>query len=651
MPSSKRLLGALGAFMVAAAVLPAALPAAAATSAVAPGQPDQGGTERYLVSFSPGADVANEAQGLRSQGVAVGKTFSAAVRGAVITATKGQAAALARSPRIAAIEVDAPVSLDETQQSPPWGLDRIDQQSLPLSGTFTPPSSGAGVNAYVIDTGVLAAHTDFSGRVAAGWTAVADGLGSGDCNGHGTHVAGTIAGRTFGVAKAATIVPVRVLDCEGSGYDSDVVAGLDWIAAHHAAGTPAVANLSLGSGANSVVDAAVRGVISDGVTTVVAAGNTGVDACTRSPARVPEALTVAASDSSDRQAWFSNHGSCVDLYAPGVGILSAGHTSTTATATLNGTSMAAPHVAGAAAVVLSQNPGHAPAGVSAELTSAAVPGVITGASPGTPNRLLNTGREAWLPAPVAAARDFTGDGLPDLLARDTNGTLWTYPGTGNGLFGWRIKVGDGWNVMTAISAAGDLTGDGKPDLTARDTNGTLWTYPGTGNGLFGWRIKVGDGWNVMTAISAAGDLTGDGKPDLTARDTNGTLWTYPGTGNGLFGWRIKVGDGWNVMTAISAAGDLTGDGKPDLTARDTNGTLWTYPGTGNGLFGWRINVGDGWNVMTAISAAGDLTGDGKPDLTARDTNGTLWTYPGTGNGLFGWRINVGDGWNVMTAIS
>ncbi|WPU10482.1 S8 family serine peptidase [Pseudarthrobacter oxydans] len=651
MPLSKRLLGAFGAFVLAAAVLPAAAPAVAAPSAAAFEPQSPGGSERYLVSFAPGADVANEAQGLRSQGVAVGKTFSAAVRGAVITATSGQAAALARSPRISAIAPDAPVSLSETQQSPPWGLDRIDQKALPLSGTFAPPSSGAGVNAYVIDTGVFAAHTDFGGRVTAGWTAVADGLGSGDCNGHGTHVAGTIAGKAFGVAKAATIVPVRVLDCQGSGYDSDVVAGLDWIASHHAAGTPAVANLSLGSGANSVVDAAVRGVISDGVTTVVAAGNTSIDACTRSPARVPEALTVAASDSSDRQAWFSNYGSCVDLYAPGVGILSAGHTSTTATATMNGTSMAAPHVAGAAAVALSQNPGQTPAGISAELTSAAAAGVITGASPGTPNRLVNTGREAWLPAPVVAERDFTGDGLPDLLARDTSGTLWTYPGTGNGLFGWRIKVGDGWNVMTAISAAGDLTGDGKPDLVARDTSGTLWTYPGTGNGLFGWRINVGDGWNVMTAISAAGDLTGDGKPDLVARDTSGTLWTYPGTGNGLFGWRINVGPGWNVMTAISAAGDLTGDGKPDLTARDSDGTLWTYPGTGNGLFGWRINVGPGWNVMTAISAAGDLTGDGKPDLTARDTSGTLWTYPGTGNGVFGWRINVGPGWNVMTAIS
>jgi subtilisin family serine protease len=350
----------------------------------------------------------------------------------------------------------------------------------------------------VVDSGVLAEHTDFGGRVAAGWTAVTDGRGSSDCNGHGTHVAGIIAGKTYGVAKAATVIPVRVLDCNGSGYMSHIIAGLDWMVSHHAAGTPAVANLSLGGPASTMMDAAVRGVINDGITAAVAAGNSAVDACNSSPARVPEALTVAASDSSDRQASFSNYGNCVDLYAPGVGITSALHSSTTAAATLNGTSMASPHAAGAAAVILSRIPGGTPAEITAELSSTATPDVITNASAGTPNRLLNIGP---VPAPFPAGKDFTGDGKSDLLARDSNGTLWTYPGTGTGLFGWRIKVGDGWNVMTAISAAGDLTSDGKPDLTARDTNGTLWTYPGTGTGLFGWRIKVGDGWNVMTAIS------------------------------------------------------------------------------------------------------------------------------------------------------
>ncbi|WP_461189381.1 S8 family serine peptidase [Arthrobacter sp. Z4-13] len=674
----KHFQGSLGAVLVVtAAVMLAAPPAVAGTSTVPvdpppvaggsgealvqtpsgplerllPDVPLAGDNDRYLVSFHKGANVAEEARSLRSQGVGVRRTFSAALKGAVITATRGQAASLARSQRVSAIEPDAPVSVAETQQSPPWGLDRIDQGTLPFSGTFAPPSSGAGISAYVIDSGVFAAHNDFGGRVAAGWTAIADGRGSSDCNGHGTHVAGTIAGKTYGVAKAATIIPVRTLACDGSGLYSNIIAGLDWVATHHAQGTPAVVNLSVGGPVSTVLDDAVRGVISDGLTAIVAAGNSAVDACNASPARVREALTVAASDSSDRQASFSNHGSCVDLYAPGVRIQSAGHTSTTAVATLDGTSMATPHAAGAAVLALSRNPGLTQAGVAAELTSSAVPGVITNPSANTPNRLLNTGQVPQMFTPATGARDFTSDGKADLIARDSNGTLWTYPGTGTGRFGLRIKVGDGWNVMTAISAAGDLTSDGRPDLTARDSNGTLWTYPGTGTGRFGLRIKVGDAWNVMTAISAAGDLTSDGRPDLTARDSNGTLWTYPGTGTGRFGSRIKVGDAWNVMTAISAAGDLTSDGKPDLTARDINGTLWTYPGTGTGRFGWRIKVGDAWNVMTAISAAGDLTSDGKPDLTARDSNGTLWTYPGTGTGRFGSRIKVGDAWNVMTAIS
>ena len=515
MSFSKRFRGSAGAVLAAAAaVMLAASPATAFTPAVsadplpspaASGNaqaagPLNGDEGRYLVSFTQGADVATEAQSLRSQGVRVGRTFSAALRGAAITATKAQAAALAHSPRVSLMEPDSPVSVSDIQQSPPWGLDRIDQRALPLSGTFTPSSSGAGVSAYVIDTGVLAENTDFGGRVAAGWTAIADGKGSSDCNGHGTHVAGIIAGKTFGVAKAASVVPVRVLGCDGSGYDSDVIAGLDWIASQHAAGAPAVANLSIGGATSTILDNAVKGIINDGVTAVVAAGNAAVDACTTSPARVPEALTVAASDSSDRQAGFSNYGSCVDLYAPGVGIQSDWDTSTTSAATLSGTSMASPHVAGAAALALSRNPQQTPAAVAADITSAATQGAVTNVSAGTPNRLLFTST-APAPAPAPAARDFTSDGKADLLAQDGNGSLWTYPGQGNGLFGWRIKVGDGWNVMTAVSAAGDLTGDGKPDLVARDTNGTLWTYPGQGNGLFGWRIKVGDGWNVMTAIS------------------------------------------------------------------------------------------------------------------------------------------------------
>ncbi|WP_314193920.1 Ig-like domain-containing protein [uncultured Arthrobacter sp.] len=341
---------------------------------------------------------------LRSRNITVGRTFAKAIRGAVVTATPAQAAELKRSAGVAAVEPDAPVTAADTQQSAPWGLDRIDQRALPFSGTYTSAASGAGVSAYVIDSGVLSAHAEFAGRVAQGWTAISDGLGTGDCNGHGTHVAGTIAGKTYGVAKAATVLPVRVLDCNGSGFNSDVIAGLEWVASNHQAGTPAVANLSLGSTASAMVDAAVQGIINDGVTAVVAAGNSTADACNSSPARVAGALTVAASDSADKQAVFSNYGSCVDLYAPGVGIKSASSSSTTATALMSGTSMASPHVAGAAAVMLSRSPGLPPADVAAKLLSAATSGAVSAATAGTPNRLLFTDPAAGvLTAPAVAA--------------------------------------------------------------------------------------------------------------------------------------------------------------------------------------------------------------------------------------------------------
>jgi subtilisin family serine protease len=386
------------AVLVSAVVLSAAaVPAAAAPPA------DSGAPGRYIVQYAATADVAQEAADLRARGMAVGRTFTHAFRGAVVTASPAQAAALARSGRVVSVEADAPVSLSETQQPAPWGLDRVDQRPLPLSGSYSWTSSGAGVTAYVVDSGVLAAHTEFAGRITPGWSAVADGRGSSDCNGHGTHVAGTVAGSTYGVAKGATIVPVRVLDCNGSGYNSDVVAGLDWVAANHAAAAPAVVNLSLGGAASSAVDTAVQAVMNDGVAAVVAAGNSAVDACGSSPARVPAAVTVAASDSADRQASFSNVGSCVDLYAPGVGITSAYHTSAGATASMSGTSMAAPHVAGAAAVLLSQNPALTPAQVASALTSSATAGAVVGATGSTPNRLLYAAVVAPAPAPAPAA--------------------------------------------------------------------------------------------------------------------------------------------------------------------------------------------------------------------------------------------------------
>ncbi|NBR00134.1 MAG: hypothetical protein EBT97_06695 [Actinobacteria bacterium] len=272
--------------------------------------------------------------------------------------------------------------------APSWGLDRIDQRALPLDSMITRPATGSGVNIYVIDTGVYAAHSQFGGRVTSGYTAVNDGWGTNDCDGHGTHVAATAAGSTYGVAPFAAVVPVRVLDCYGSGSVSGVVAGINWMIDHHVAGQPAVANMSLGGGYSATINDAVARAVADGITMVVAAGNENTDACLTSPASAPGAITVAASTSTDYKASYSNYGACVDIFAPGSSIISAATTSTTAVRTLSGTSMASPHVAGAAALVLANARSSTPAQVAEKLRGDATSSALLGVSSGTTNSLL-----------------------------------------------------------------------------------------------------------------------------------------------------------------------------------------------------------------------------------------------------------------------
>jgi subtilisin family serine protease len=326
-------------------------------------------------------------------GAEVRHVYEHALKGYAASLAEGDVGAVMADHRVASIEVDGEVTAFATQTNATWGLDRLDQRSLPLSTTFTYSNNGAGVKAYVIDTGIRASHNEFGGRVLQG-TDTVDGGAADDCHGHGTHVAGTVGGATYGVAKGVTLVAVRVLNCSGSGTTSGVIAGVDWVTADHQGSDPAVANMSLGGGASSALDAAVQNSIADGVSYAIAAGNGNAggrhqDACKTSPARVSEAMTVSATDKTDKKASWANYGNCVDWFAPGVGITSAWHSSNSATSTISGTSMATPHTAGVAALYLQTNATATPAAVRTALFNLTTKGIV-GSSKTANNHLLFT---------------------------------------------------------------------------------------------------------------------------------------------------------------------------------------------------------------------------------------------------------------------
>jgi subtilisin family serine protease len=366
------------------------------------GRADVGGVipGQYIVMLRPGMPLgtldAVEQGLLRPLAAAVHHRYDSALLGFAASLSPQAVARLRSEPGVELVEPDREVSITATQQNPPsWGLDRIDQRTLPLSRGYSYARTGKGVDAYIIDTGVRRTHRDFGGRAQHGFSSINDGRGSSDCNGHGTHVAGTVGGATYGVAKEVTIWAVRVLSCSGSGSDSGVIAGVDWVTRHHQSpqqsSRPAVANMSLGGGASTSLDRAVQNSIRAGVTYVLAAGNEGRSACYVSPARVREAITVGATGSYDSRSGYSNYGPCVDIFAPGTGIRSAWGSGDTAAVSISGTSMAAPHVAGAAALYLMAHPRATPAEVDAGLRNAATTNRLTNIGTGSPNRLLYTG--------------------------------------------------------------------------------------------------------------------------------------------------------------------------------------------------------------------------------------------------------------------
>ncbi|WP_055599815.1 S8 family peptidase [Streptomyces aureus] len=382
-----------------------ALPAAASPAAPE-GVIENAGAEGTIAgSYIVTLDESAQAETAKGRAVAakfgakIERTYTSAINGYAVELSEAQAKKLAADPAVTSVVQNRVFTIDGTQPSPPsWGLDRIDQRALPLNQSYTyPDTAGQGVTAYIIDTGVRISHSDFGGRAFNGYDAIDNDNVAQDGHGHGTHVAGTVAGTSYGVAKKAKIVGVRVLNNQGSGTTAQVVAGIDWVTQN--AVKPAVANMSLGGGIDSALDTAVRNSIASGVTYAVAAGNDSSNASNYSPARVAEAITVGSTTNTDARSSFSNYGTVLDIFAPGSSITSSWNSSDSATNTISGTSMATPHVAGAAAVYLADNPTATPAQVSTALTSAATPNVVGNPGSGSPNRLLFVGGGGTTPPP------------------------------------------------------------------------------------------------------------------------------------------------------------------------------------------------------------------------------------------------------------
>lgn len=661
----------------------AAVGLGACRDAFSPGAPTEAHAPDFSVSAQPGEPIPGQyivvfrgdVQGTEAVAKAlVGKhggklkhTYKAALKGMAIQLSASAAAALRSEPAVEYVEQDQMAHLIAepiVQPNATIGLDRVDQRLLPLSGTYSYSADGTGVRVYIIDTGIYFGHDEFGGRAVTGIDAVTSGGSAADCHGHGSHVAGTAGGTTYGVAKKVQLYAVRVLDCGGSGSYSQVIAGIDWVTANRV--LPAVANMSLGGGYSAALNQAVTNSTIAGVSYAVAAGNSATDACTYSPASTPRAVTVAATDQYDAFAYFSNTGSCVDIDAPGVGITSAWIGSSNAINTISGTSMASPHVAGAAALYLSTNRSATPDQVAAALTSNATNGVLTSVPAGTPNLLLYTGfssPNAWEPhAPLSRPRR-------DLAVGAVNGLIYAIGGVGlTGTLGgvaaydpvtdkWTSKAplpGFRQSADGAATIAGLIYAPGGYDASGVLTK-SLYVYNPAGNT---WVTKaslpIASGCGVSRSIG--GKLyvfTGcTGNPELPAGllhryDPSTNTWTvrkaaprahrYPAAG--VIGGKLYVVGGNNGTTATSAMLDVydpatntwaTAASMP--TARRNaagavvDGILYVIGG--RNAAGEYIGTVEGYNPVTNSWVTKPNMPEGRSALSAAVSNGVIFAVGG-----------------------
>jgi serine protease len=561
--------------------------------------------------------VAQVAQQLAARhGARMQRSFSHALRGFVVQADDRALEKLVLDPAVAYVEEDGIVEISATQSGATWGIDRSDQRDLPLNGTYVYNTTASNVNTYIVDTGVLGSHSEFSGRMIGGYTAISDGNGTNDCNGHGTHVAGTVAGTTYGIAKGAKISPIRVLGCNGSGTNSGVIAGMDWVAANHI--KPAVANMSLGGGASTATDDAVARMTNAGVTVVVAAGNDNSNACNYSPARAPSAITVGSTTNTDARSSFSNFGSCLDIFAPGSNITSAWYTGNTATNTISGTSMASPHVAGVAALYLAGNPTATPAQVTQAIINASTPNKVTSAGTGSPNRLLyslfgtSTGDTTPPTTPsnvTATASSSSAIGLSWTAASDSGGS---------GLAGYKVE-------RCAGSTCSNFAQIGTTASTSYSDSGL------TAATTYRYRIRAYDGaGNDGSYSSIAQATTQSGGGGGSALSNGVPVTGLSGSAGTELRYTLSVPAGASNLRFVTSGG--TGDA--DLYVRfGTAPTTTTYDcrswASGNSetcaittaQAGTYHVLVRGYSAFSGVSLTGSYTTGGGGDTPQTYTNG------------------------------